>query len=239
MPELTTDFLAVMREELEKALAKPATQRSWAMVIDRKKCIGCHACTVSCMAENVLPPGVVYRRVADEETGRYPDVVRVFTPKPCMQCDNPYCVTVCPVKATFKRPDKIVEIDYNKCIGCGRCVVACPYGARTLDRGKFHTSGTPEVMAYEKRVTYDYQKTWQRTGTGVKAPVGRARKCHFCLHRINEGDLPACVITCIGRATYFGDLSDPNSTVSKLLKTRKYEVLRPEKGTKPRVYYLK
>lgn len=233
----TKDLLLRMQDELKQAIQKPVNKRQWGMVIDLQKCVGCHACSIACMAENVLPPGVIYRRVLDQETGSFPNVKKQYVPRPCMHCDNPPCVPVCPVQATAKRADKVVDIDYNKCIGCGRCVTACPYGARSLDRGRFYTAGTPQIMAYEKRASHEYQKKWARQG-GENAPVGRARKCHFCLHRTAEGLLPGCVATCVGRATYFGDLSNPNSLVAQLLKKRKYLRLLEQKGTNPRVYYL-
>ncbi|MDA8235683.1 MAG: 4Fe-4S dicluster domain-containing protein [Clostridia bacterium] len=231
------DQLLLMKEDLTKAIQNPVNKRQWGMVIDLQKCTGCHSCTIACIAENVLPPGVIYRRVISQETGTYPKVKKQYVARPCMQCDKPPCVPVCPVQATKKRDDKVVDIDYTKCIGCGRCVKACPYGARSLDKGKFHTDGTPQVMAYEKRANHEYQKKWTRQG-GENPPIGRARKCHFCLHRCAEGLLPSCVATCIGRATYFGDFSDPDSLVSKLLKSRKYMKLLEQKGTNPRVYYL-
>jgi molybdopterin-containing oxidoreductase family iron-sulfur binding subunit len=233
----TKDILLRMQDDLNKAIQKPVEKRQWGMVIDLQKCIGCHACTVACISENVLPPGVYYRRVLIQESGIFPNVKKQFVPRLCMQCDNPPCVPVCPVQATTKRADKVVDIKYTKCIGCGRCIKACPYGARSLDRGQFYTTGTPQVMAYEKRENNEYQKKWARIG-GENAPIGRVRKCHFCLHRSAEGLLPACVATCVGRATYFGDFSDSNSMVAQLLKTRKYMQLLGQKGTNPRVYYL-
>jgi molybdopterin-containing oxidoreductase family iron-sulfur binding subunit len=115
-----------MRIELLRALEKNTGERKWAMVIDQQKCIGCSACTVSCCAENNLPPGVVYRPVLRRQVGQFPNVGWVFTPRPCMHCDNPPCVPVCPVTATWKDPDGAVIIDYDVCIGCRNCLVACP-----------------------------------------------------------------------------------------------------------------
>jgi molybdopterin-containing oxidoreductase family iron-sulfur binding subunit len=225
-----------MQRELHRAISKPVEKRRWVMVIDLRKCIGCSACTIGCVAENKLPPGVVYRPVMEEEIGEYPNVTRRFLPRLCNQCDNPPCVPVCPVKATYKRPDGIVEIDYDQCIGCRYCLPACPYGARTADFGESYTSGTPEVQAYENQPNFEYGKEWSREHG--KSPVGNARKCHFCLHRLNVGMLPACVTTCIGYATYFGDADDPDSLVSELIVKPNVMRLKEELGTKPRVYYL-
>jgi len=97
------DVIFRMNTELKRALEKPASERHWVMVIDLRRCIGCHACTVACIAENKLPPGVVYRPVMIEEIGVYPNVTMKFLPKPCMQYDNPPCTPVCPVNACFNR----------------------------------------------------------------------------------------------------------------------------------------
>lgn len=230
------DVLLRMQADLRRALEKPVNERRWVMVIDLRKCIGCHSCTIACIAENKLPPGVVYRPVIDEEIGTYPHVSRTFTPRPCMQCDNPPCVPVCPVAATFKRPDWIVAIDYDRCIGCRYCIAACPYNARTFDFGEYYTEDTPALQPYEKAPTYEYGK--KRVRDGDASPVGNARKCHFCLHRLDAGMLPACVNACVGRATYFGDANDPESLVHELLGRPDVRVLKPEAGTKPRVHYL-
>lgn len=225
-----------MQRELQRALQKPFEQRHWAMVIDLRKCVGCSACTIACKAENRLPPGVVYRPVIEEEIGEYPNVTRRFLPRPCMQCENPPCVPVCPVGATYQRIDGIVEINYEQCIGCRYCMTACPYNARVFDSGDYYTTDTPQLEPYETLPTYEYGKVYDRPNGG--SPVGNVRKCHFCLHRLDSGMLPECVTTCIGVATYFGDLNDPESLVSELVASPNVHRLKEELGTKPRVYYL-
>lgn len=231
------DVLVRMAADLRRALQKPLSERRWVMVIDQRKCVGCHACTIACIAENKLPPGVVYRPVMDEEIGTYPNVGRVFTPRPCMQCEEPPCVSVCPVGATFSRPDGIVEINYEDCIGCRYCIAACPYGARTFDFGDYHTSGLPAHEDYERLPTFEYGKKRERKDRS-SSPAGNARKCSFCLHKLEEGLLPSCTSTCIGRATYFGDANDPESLVAELIASPNVKRLREDLGTKPRVYYL-
>lgn len=238
------DVLVTMQEDLRRALAKPAESRRWVMLIDARKCVGCHACTIGCAAENQLPPKLWYRPVVDAEIGRYPKVTRAFLPRPCMQCDKPPCVGACPQKgpggATWKETAGIgagtVPIDYAKCVGCGACVPACPYEARTLDDGTFHTDGTPAAQPYESKPSHEYGKAWARVGKAL--PVGKARKCHFCVHRLAAGQLPACISTCIGRAGYFGDESDPQSLVAQVKAANKVQLLEARAGTAPRVYYV-
>lgn len=225
-----------MQRELQRALSKPVSDRQWAMVIDLRKCVGCSACTVACKSENRLPPGVVYRPVLDEEIGRYPNVSRRFTPRPCMQCDNPPCVPVCPVGATFRRPDGIIEVNYEQCIGCRYCITACPYGARTFDFGDLYTRGTPAVQRYETAPSFEYGRQWPHAKD--TSPIGNVRKCQFCLHRVSRGMLPACVATCIGNATYFGDASDHDSLVASLMGQPNLIRLKEEQGTSPRTFYL-
>ena len=240
------DALERMRAELLRALQKPAAERRWVMVIDLRKCVGCHACTISCVAENKLPPGVVYRPVLEEEWGTFPNVGRRFIPRPCMQCDNPPCTPVCPVNATFKNEEGVVEVDYDECIGCRACLTACPYAARTSDFGLTYTEQTPTAAGilvgqstaegYERVANYEYGESRQREAH--ESPIGNARKCHFCLHRVWIGQLPACVTTCIGRATLFGDANDPDSLVAEMIARPNMMRLKEELGTEPRVYYL-
>ena len=243
------DVLIRMQRELQRAMAKPMSARKWGMVIDTRKCVGCHACTVGCSMENKLPPGVVYRPVIDTEVGTYPNVTRKFLPRPCMQCENPPCVPVCPVNATFKRPDGIVAIDYNACIGCRYCITACPYQARTFDFGANWTQNAANGQAgalaasvatgYEQQPNFEYGEDWTRAdGVVPQSPVGNTRKCTFCAHRLDKGMLPMCTTTCIGRATFFGDLNDPTSLVSELIARNNATRLKEDLGTEPKVYYL-
>jgi molybdopterin-containing oxidoreductase family iron-sulfur binding subunit len=216
------------------------------MVIDLRKCIGCSACTIACVVENKLPPGVVYRPVIEEELGTFPHVTRRFLPRPCFQCNNPPCVPVCPVGATYKRADGIVAIDYEACIGCRYCITACPYNARTFDFGEYYTDGvaTSDVLVgreaaavYEYAPTFEYGRNWTRNGAD-SSPVGNARKCHFCAHRLDAGMLPECVATCVGRATFFGDMTDTDSLVHELASLPNVIRLKEELCTDPSVYYI-
>ena len=245
-PLAKEDVLMRMERELKRALEKPASERRWVMVIDLRKCIGCNACTVACVAENKLPPGVVYRPVMTEEIGTYPNVTMKFLPKPCMQCDNPPCTPVCPVNATYKNEEGVVVVDYDQCIGCRACMAACPYASRTFDFGLTYAEQLPvfdgaivggTTAAGYEHASKEYGEDWARHGIH-ESPAGNVRKCHFCLHRIKDGILPACTTTCIGRATYFGDANDPDSLVSELIASPNVMRLKEELGTEPRVYYL-
>ncbi len=225
-----------MLEDLKVALEKRAQGERvrFGMVVDLRKCTGCRACTVACKAENVTPPEVSYNVVLEQETGTFPNVRRMFMYKPCFHCGNPPCTPVCPVAATWKREeDGIVVIDYDRCIGCRYCLTACPYGSRFIDLG---LTFTDPPQPYETTPSPEYGQN--RVRGRNRSPVGNARKCHFCIHRIYEGMLPACVETCIGRAIHFGDLDDPKSLVSQLLASEEAIRLKEELGTEPNVYYL-
>jgi Fe-S-cluster-containing dehydrogenase component len=185
--------------------------------------------------------------VMAEEIGTYPNTTLKFLPRPCMQCDKPPCTEVCPVSATYKNDEGIIAIDYEECIGCRACIAACPYGARTFDFGYTYTDSLPVLeeaivgaqaaSSYERLSNSEYGGQWARSGK-AESPIGNARKCHFCQHRLDAGMLPACTTTCIGRATYFGDANDPGSLVSELIAAGNVTRLKEELGTEPRVYYL-
>ncbi len=230
-----------MEADLRRALAKPVAERSWVMAIDVDKCIGCNACTVSCIAENVAPPGVTYRTVQESEIGEYPNVRRVFMPTNCQQCDKPPCVEGLPDDAWTKRPDGILEFHYDRLKGedvFERVRERCPYTAVYYDSGRYFTDGTPRLAPYETRMSFEYGEPRLRRPTSASSPVGALRKCHFCLHRIEAGMLPACVTTCVGRAMYFGDRNDPGSLVNEHRAGRQVLRMNEDAGTEPRVYYL-
>jgi molybdopterin-containing oxidoreductase family iron-sulfur binding subunit len=138
----------------------------------------------------------------------------------CNHCDNPPCVRVCPVQATFKRYDGIVMMDYHRCIGCRCCMAACPYGSRS-----FNWRDPREHIA----------KINEEFPTRTK---GVAEKCNFCAERLAKGLQPACVEACKDGALIFGDLADPESPPRKALRANYTIRRKAELGTLPQVYYI-
>jgi len=207
----------------------------WAMTADLRRCVGCQTCTAACKHTNATPPEVQWRRVLDMEFGEYPDVKRVFVPVGCQHCEDPPCMTVCPTTATKQRPDGIVTIDYDLCIGCSYCAVACPYQARyKTDKASF-SYGAPLASESQRR---------------DDSRLAVATKCTFCVDRIDAGlaagltpgvdpaATPACVNSCIADALAFGDLDNPKSNVSQLLEKNQSFRMHEELGTKPGFHYL-
>lgn len=196
------------------------------MVIDLKRCIGCYGCQIACKAENGTRPGTTYARVLKREFGTYPNVKKQSLPLLCMHCRDAPCIEVCPTGASQKRNDGIVFIDPDICVGCRACMMACPYAARYFqdeERNYFGVGMAP--TAYEVSRYHDHQS-------------GIVEKCDFCRHRLDQGKEPACVANCMCKARIFGNLEDPESEVSCLIKEESGFQLNAELGTDPSVYYL-
>lgn len=219
----------------------------YGFIIDLKRCFGCYTCQVACKAEHFTPPDVSWGRCLKGETGKYPTTIRQALPILCMQCKEPECMKVCPTKATTQRPDGIITVDKNLCVGCRYCMVACPYGSRyfTLKWSSYFSEDKlPSPIDDDVRRLFPGIKTlspfeeYAKRQWIEKYGEGTATKCNFCIERVEKGQKPSCVETCPAKARYFGDLDDPESEVATLLKTQRGFQLNPEFGTDPSVYYL-
>jgi Fe-S-cluster-containing dehydrogenase component len=197
----------------------------YGMVIDLKRCVGCYGCQLSCKAEHGTPPGVFFARVSKREFGTFPNTQLIFLPLLCFHCAEAPCVDVCPSGASHYREGGIVDINADACVGCRACMQACPYSARYYnEEQRFYFPGQGLTPYEEARY--------------VKDNTGIVMKCNFCIDRVQNGLEPACVANCATRARTFGDLDDPHSDISRLIRLRGGQQLQPEQGTNPSVYYL-
>ena len=216
-------------------------EHHYGFLVDTTRCIGCGKCVMACKLENRVPMDPHYNRTwveryvitEDEEVfvdspdagihgfnglpenEKYRNLniaESFFVPKLCNQCDNPPCVQVCPVGATYMTRDGVVLVDQRRCIGCGYCIQACPYGARYM------------VPEHSELTPQGYRKV--------------ADKCTWCYHRITKGLLPACVEVCPVGARISGDMRDPESAPREALRRSRVYTLKSSLGTKPKVYYL-
>lgn len=217
-------------------------RRGW--VIDLEKCIGCRSCMVACKQHNAQPRKTWWNRVFTPGSAEHmvsPDAHggEFFLPVTCQHCSNAPCVKVCPVNATYRTDDGEVLIDFDRCIGCRYCINACPYGVRQFNWEDPATIHRRED--YQAGYTYGYPGDFHLKGRKIYTPVrkkGTTEKCHFCVHYKDEGLDPACVRGCPGNARFVGDLEDPQSEVSRMIRDRGGFTLLPHKGTQPGCYYL-
>lgn len=222
----------------------------YGMVIDLDRCTGCRACMEACKVENNTPEGVFWMHVFRLEEGEFPDTKVRFLPRPCMHCDNAPCVKVCPVGARYKREDGLVATDLDRCIGCRYCEVACPYGVNYFNwkspkKNYYLDWKDKDLQSVTDGATPPYKnpdldKTMadgRRTACGGHSK-GVIEKCTFCDQRVGKGLTTACAQVCPVFAIHFGDLDDPKSVVSKLLKKKKCWRLEEAYNTRPRVHYV-
>lgn len=224
---------------------------AWGMVIDLDRCTACQSCTVACQSENNIPAAdpdqeAMGRQIAWNELLVETDVAEYerahgrFIPRPCMHCRHPQCIKVCPVGATYQSPDGLVGQVYGRCIGCRYCTVACPFTVRYFN---WYAPEWPELA-------HSYLNP--DVSTRVRGVV---EKCVYCPQRIVEAKaraaaenrplrdedvikLPACAQTCVGDAIRFGDMDDPESTVSRLAGSSRAFRLLEDLGTEPKTVYL-
>jgi len=211
------------------------SEHEWHMGIDLATCIGCQYCLWACQATNDVPNEEMRWNVGFPE--RTEGGTDFFMTRPCLHCMEAPCVKVCPVGATWVRDDGVVAMDYDRCIGCRYCEVACPYDVRRFNW---------KIITEENT----YQPTW-----GVAEVERRTRgvveKCTFCVHRIDHGleqgltpgvdhaATPACVVACPVNARVFGDINDPESPISNFLDENETFRLREDFGTEPKVHYAR
>jgi len=226
----------------------------YAMAVDLERCQGCRACVEACKIENNTPSSVFWMYVFRLEQGEFPDTQISFLPRPCQHCDNAPCAKVCPVGARFTRDDGIVLTDFERCIGCRYCEVACPYGVNFFNwrhpeeafddyKMEFDDPDVAEltggvIPAYKNPDLEHLQGDEQRLTAGSAHFKGVIEKCTFCVHRVDQGKVPACVDTCPVGALQFGDIEDEDSPVSSYIRNRKQFKLLEDLGTDPSVIYL-
>jgi molybdopterin-containing oxidoreductase family iron-sulfur binding subunit len=252
--ELDGDALArVLRrleEEASERFGKPVRVGAepalpgvvFGMALDLARCIGCRRCVHACVKENnqSRDPAIHWITVLEMDRERGVDVMKsdayydpphvpregkFYLPVACQQCQEPPCVKVCPVGATWKEPDGIVVIDYNWCIGCRYCMAACPYGARRFNWAE------PKLAAADANPDTHYFGNRPR-------PRGVAEKCTWCIQRVRKGRYPACVEACPVGARKFGNLLDPGSEVRAVLDHKRVFILKEELDTRPKFFYF-
>jgi Fe-S-cluster-containing dehydrogenase component len=224
---------------------KPLDGVEFGYALNLTRCIGCRKCAHACLKENnqsreddhdlemsyirvlELNKGAINLETSDvyyePETVPQPD--KYYMPVQCHQCRQSPCTKVCPVQATWQEKDGLVVVDYNWCIGCRYCMAACPYDARRFNYQK------PKLKPEQINPNQDYLSNRIR-------PKGVVEKCTFCLQRTRAGKYPACLEVCPTGARVFGNLRDPDSEISYILKHKRVYVLKEDVGTMPRFYYF-
>jgi molybdopterin-containing oxidoreductase family iron-sulfur binding subunit len=228
-------------KKADGADAPPVPGARFGLVIDAGACIGCRRCAYACKTENnipdsITPPWIEVFQLDNSvditghpslevlntgETTSYtksPEPGKWYLAAQCNHCDNAPCTHVCPTGATYKTPDGYVLMDYDRCIGCRFCVVACPYNARRFNWVQ------PKLDSANPNVPV--------------RPVGVVEKCTFCVHRTRKGQLPRCVEVCPVGARHFGDMNDPNSEISRILRETPNFRLLEDLNTQPNIHYI-
>jgi len=252
-PEEMNRILAGLEQECERSYGVKPTIRDlppqdgvqFAYALNIGRCVGCRKCAHACLKENNQSResdddiNMSYIRVLELKKGaidletsdhyynpeQVPQKDKYYMPVQCQQCSEPPCTKVCPVQATWQEPDGVITVDYNWCIGCRYCMAACPYDAR---RFNFHK---PKIPSAAVNSSQNYLSNRIR-------PKGVVEKCTFCLQRTRDGKYPACLEVCPTGARVFGNLLDPESEISYILKNKRVYVLKEDVGTRPKFYYF-
>ena len=211
-------------------MRKGIPNKKMVMVIDLSKCRNARKCVTGCQKMHYLPAHVEWMKLYLMHDNK--DTSPYWFPKPCLHCNNPPCVKVCPVGATFKRTDGIVLVDNERCIGCKFCMAACPYSSRVFNWSE------PNVTPEEIETEYSVE-------TSTPGKIGTVGKCDFCPDMVRKGKLPACVTSCPNGVIYYGDknldtVTNGEETVrfSELIHDRAAYRYMEELGTEPSVFYL-
>ncbi len=231
--------------EVDKAFLKPVPHmppvgmdearkgipgKSFVMVIDLSRCKNLKKCQQACNHMHQIHPGQNWIKIHSMQDA--PQTAPYWQPSTCMHCDEPPCVKVCPVDATFKRQDGIVLIDSDRCVGCRFCMAACPYSTRVFNWEK------PDLPTEIANQTYSAE-------TSIPQKKGTVGKCDFCPDMVRQGELPHCVTACPNGVFFFGDMNEDAVSngsetfrFSDMIKDKAGYRLMEDLGTKPRVYYL-
>jgi molybdopterin-containing oxidoreductase family iron-sulfur binding subunit len=204
--------------------------KRFVMVIDLARCKNARKCVTKCQKMHSLPPEDEWIKVFLMQDSN--DTAPYWFPKPCFHCNQPPCVKVCPVGATYKRTDGIVLVDNERCIGCKFCMTACPYSSRVFQWKE------PEEQISMDNVNYSPESS-------TPSKVGTVGKCDFCPDNARKGILPDCVTGCPNGVIFFGDKSEDivsngreSFQFSKFVHDRAGYHFMAELGTQPNVYYL-
>jgi molybdopterin-containing oxidoreductase family iron-sulfur binding subunit len=215
----------------------------WGYGLELSRCIGCRRCVYACVKENNnsrYKPQLHWIRVLRLKRGnlinlensehyydppQVPEKGFLYLPVQCQQCEDPPCVKVCPVHATWKEPDGLVVVDYNWCIGCRYCIAACPY------KGRVFNWAEPNIPPEEINTSVHYLGNRPRMKCAVD-------KCTFCIQRVRNGRYPACVEACPTGTRKFGNLLDPDSEIRYIIDRKRVFRLKEDLNTEPKFYYF-
>jgi molybdopterin-containing oxidoreductase family iron-sulfur binding subunit len=240
---LEEKYFRLYGTKFEISTKQAAAKTLWGYGLDLSRCIGCRRCVYACVKENnnsrfktqtqwIRVLRLKKGNLIDLENSEHyynPDTVPeegfFYMPVQCQHCENPPCVKVCPVHATWKEPDGLVVVDYNWCIGCRYCMAACPY------KGRVFNWGEPNIPKEELNTSVHYLGNRPRTKNVVE-------KCTFCVQRVRSGRYPACVEACPTGTRKFGNLLDPDSEIRYLIKNKRVFRMKEDLNTEPKFYYF-